>query len=274
MARLRSRRAPAIHLVAIVVALAACGDGEQPACTGERLFGRPTALSGLGADQCGPTCACSGTPWTAPEYSSADADDLLTFELLDPPALLDADPYTAPPPPPGSPDVVCAVAFDPPGSQMYRLETFASETAAVAAGARVTHFDACGQCSSLADLAVYMRTPDLTAPVRQCGIDHLSDPPESNIQCLEALGFTPPCAQIWYFNTVATRDACAAPCFLSFDEPYHLPDGSLNACLQCDEDHSGPVFKAIAGRTRRNTGIASSMCRPCSEVRPLVHMYR
>jgi hypothetical protein len=37
---------------------------------------------------------------------------------------------------------------------------------------------------------------------------------------------------------------------------------------------SGPVFKAVAGRTRRNTGIASALCRPCSEVRPLLHDYK
>ncbi len=56
-------------------------------------------------------------------------------------------------------------------------------------------------------------------------------------------------------------------------QPYQLPDGALNPCLQCDEDRSGPVFKAVAGRTRRNTGIASALCRPCDEVSPLVHRY-
>ena len=257
----------------ICLAIAACGGDEPPACSGELLFGSPTAATGLGADQCGPTCTCHGTPWTAPLYTASDADALLAWQLLDPPPLLDADPYGGPAPVPGSPDEVCAVMVDPAGGRTYRVATFASETAAIQAGARVTHFDACGQCSSLADLAVYMRNPDLTAPVRQCAVDHLNDPPDVTMQCLEDLGFTPPCAQIWYFNTVATRDACAAPCFLAFDEPYNEPDGSLNACLQCDEDHSGPVFKAVAGRTRRNTGIASSMCRPCSEVRPLVHVY-
>jgi hypothetical protein len=253
--------------------LAACSGGTEPVCTGERLFGRPTAATGLDSTQCGPTCTCRGTAWTAPAYTADDADALLAWQLINPPALLAADPYTEPAPQPGPPEAVCAVVIDPPGSRTYRLETFASEVAATAAGALVTHFDSCGQCSSLADLAVYMRFPDLTAPVRQCATDHLNDTPEVNMQCLEALGFTEPCAQIWYFNTVATRNACAAPCFLAFNDPYHLPDGSLNECLQCDEDHSGPVFKAFAGRTRRNTGIASSMCRPCSEVRPLIHAY-
>jgi hypothetical protein len=43
--------------------------------------------------------------------------------------------------------------------------------------------------------------------------------------------------------------------------------------LQCDEDRSGAVFKAIAGRTRRNSGLPSAICRPCSTVTPLVHVY-
>jgi len=256
-----------------LLAVAACRGDDPPVCDGERLFGRPTAPTGLSDDQCGPSCSCQGVAWTAPDYTAADADALLAWQLLDPPALLDADPYAGPPPEPGDPDTVCAVVPDAPGSRAYRLATFASEAMATQAGARVTHHDACGQCSSLADLAVYMRYPDLTAPVRQCGTTHLNDPPEATVQCLAALGFTAPCAQIWYFNVVATRDACLAPCFFNLNEPYHLPDGALNECLRCDEENSGPVFKAFAGRTRRNTGIASSMCRPCSEVRPLIHSY-
>ena len=88
-----------------------------------------------------------------------------------------------------------------------------------------------------------------------------------------ALGFTEPCAQIWYFNTLHTRERCLAPCVAALDEPYHLPDGSLNECILCDEVQSGPVFKAVAGRTRRNSGVASALCRPCREVRPIVHRY-
>ena len=63
------------------------------------------------------------------------------------------------------------------------------------------------------------------------------------------------------------------PCVAALTKPYNEPDGALNACLQCDEDKSGPVFKAVAGRTRRNTGLANALCRPCSEVRPLLHRY-
>ena len=54
---------------------------------------------------------------------------------------------------------------------------------------------------------------------------------------------------------------------------YHTPDGALNPCIQCDEDESGPVFKAVAGRTRRNSGLASALCRPCESVASVTHQY-
>ena len=63
-------------------------------------------------------------------------------------------------------------------------------------------------------------------------------------------------------------------CIDALDEPYHLPDGTLNPCLTCDEQMSGPVFKAIAGRTRRKTGLASALCRPCDQVQQIVHVYQ
>ena len=58
-----------------------------------------------------------------------------------------------------------------------------------------------------------------------------------------------------------------------FDLPHHLADGSLNPCIQCDEDESGPIFKLVSGRTRRNSGLASGLCRPCETVFPLTHSY-
>lgn len=48
--------------------------------------------------------------------------------------------------------------------------------------------------------------------------------PIARLRCLEDLG--------WIEGEAPTRK-----------------DGRLNACLQCDEDRSGPVFKATAGRT-------------------------
>jgi hypothetical protein len=254
------------HVLAAALLLAGCG-GDDDSC--DVLFGRPNEMTGLTEEQCAPRCACSG--FAAPEYGMEDVEVLLTWTELDPPGLLEADPYEGTAPPAGDPDEVCAVVRAE--GMTYRVQTFAGEADATAAGATVTHFGACGLCSSLANLAVYMRYLDLTEPVRACGLEYPNGPPEDHIACLEALGFEPACAQIWYFNTRHTREACLAECLLAIDEPYHNADGTLNDCLLCDEVQSGPVFKAIAGRTRRNTGIANAMCRPCDEVRPLVHDY-
>ena len=219
---------------------------------------------------CGPSCACAGESWVAPDYSEADADALLGWTLSAPYAELTSDPYlsAAPELPEGE---VCG--FLDAGSQRYSLKTFSSAQEALAAGAHITHTSACGVCSTLADLSVYMRILDLTEPVRACGLENMGGSEEEHVACLLALGFTLPCAQIWYWNTLHTQQECLSECLADLEAPYNNPDGSLNSCLQCDEDASGPVFKAVAGRTRRNTGIPNTICRPCEEVFPLEHYY-
>jgi hypothetical protein len=242
------------------------GSGS-PQCSA--LYGRPNENTGLSADQCGPACPCL-EDWQAPEYTAADIDALEALQLTTAFDLLDADPYETPEDFPLEETSVCAVMVE--GSE-YSVQTFADDAAAEAAGAAVTHDGACGLCSPLQDLAVYMRQGDLTEPVRACGLMGLSGGEEAQLECLRELGFTEPCAQIWGYNTTHTRTMCLQVCLDLLDAPYHEPDGSLNACLQCDEELSGPVFKAVAGRTRRNTGLASALCRPCDEVRRVVHRY-
>jgi len=174
-----------------------------------------------------------------------------------------------PPRPPA--DTVCGVRFKR-DQVHYRLSTFATSVAARAAGFAVTHFGACGTCSTLQDLAVYLETPDLTAPVRRCGIRTDSS---TGLACVEALGFSTACAQTWLYNVQNTRRQCFGVCAWSWitGEAPTREDGRLNACLQCDEDRSGAVFKATAGRTRRNSGIHSSIPRSTDEIAPVVHDY-
>ena len=156
----------------------------------------------------------------------------------------------------------------------YRLETHDSVQAAWDAKGIVTHGGACGLCSSLADLAAYAGTTDLTEPVRQCGLKGLTEGLEAVDACIqEQVGFTPACSRIWAYNTQNTRNACLDSCLAALDDPYHLENGTLNPCLQCDEDESGPVFKGVAGRTRRNSGLATALCRPCESVWRLDHNY-
>lgn len=227
-------------------------------------------MTGLTDEQCRPSCGCGGETWNAPSWDAARIAALRVWTLENVPELLSSDPYAADVPEVPN-DSVCAVLITNAATHSYRLETFATESDALGAGGIVTHKGVCGMCSALADLAVYAETLDLTTPVRQCGIDHADL--AGDIACLRALQFTEPCAQIWAYNTQHTRQECASICLPLLTAPYHDADGTLNACLQCDEDQSGPVFKAVAGRTRRNTGIASALCRPCNEVVRLSHDY-
>ncbi len=235
-------------------------------------FGLPNEKTGLTAEQCRPLCNCEGKYFQPPLYTEEEIAKLLAMVPVDPPAEVTEDPYDTPEahqPVPGS---VCGLFLDDTITNGYRLETFASDTAAIAAGAYITHWDGCGVCSTLVNLVVYMRNPDLTDPVRQCGIDNMFNK-NGNIECLQGLGFELPCAQIWYYNTQHTQSKCFSTCMAAVNDPYHNPDGTLNDCLLCDEVNSGPVFKAVAGRNRRNTGLPSSMCRPCAEVQPVFHYY-
>jgi hypothetical protein len=246
-------------------------DLPDAGATCRTLYGSPVEQTGLTDEQCRPDCAECGAGASASTFDADDLAFLRDAELLDPPAELTDDPYDADPPPTAQPDAVCAVEFDGPAT--YRLQTYESAIQAEMAGATVTHHGACGLCSTLEDLAAYVDNPDLTAPVRECGLVGIREGEEASIACLTELGFTLPCAQIWYYNTVNTRNECIELCLPALDAPYHDEDGNLNDCLQCDEDESGPIFKAVAGRTRRNSGLASAICRPCESVRPVAHDY-
>jgi hypothetical protein len=272
--------------LAIVLALSGCKSEDAasgPADAGDPcaiLFGNPNDQTGLEAGQCRPSCACGGDAFTPPTYGADFVHALVDdYRLEVPYSPLTSDPYATPPPAEDPNGTVCAVllkgtAGDKP--RPYTLVTYPSADAARVAGASVTHFGHCGVCSSLVNLAVYMKENDLTAPVRSCGLETATDGGtafDADVACLQKLGFDLPCAQAWAYDTLNTRKLCLAICLANLDQPYNLEDGTLNPCIQCDEDKSGPVFKAVAGRTRRNSGLPNAICRPCSEVQPLVHAY-
>jgi hypothetical protein len=266
---------------ALVVCFGACSGtegappepNEDPAPTCETLFGLPNKNTGLKPEECSPRCASCDThdAYTPGDYTAADLEALRALSLINPMATLEASPYASPEDFPERPNMVCALTFE--DSVNYSLETYPDAEAAAAARAFVTHEGACGACSSLADLAVYIEIPDLTTPVRQCGISHLSGDIDELTGCIAALGFTEACAQVWAYNTINTREECFDVCIAALNEPYHLEDGSPNACIQCDEDKSGPVFKGASGRTRRNSGLPTALCRPCAGVAQLAHRY-
>lgn len=256
----------------------ACDTLEDPcAVEGEltcgRLFGRPSDRTGLPEGLCAAECACGGGLWSPPPITDEVLNSLRGFELVNPPELPPEDPYLTPEAFVEEPERVCAIRFDANEPSRYALQTFGSPEAAREAGARITHFGACGLCSSLQDLAVYIATPDLTQPVRRCGVRGLTQGAEAQRGCIAELGFTAPCAAIWSYNTTHTGEVCRDICLPLLNAPYHTEGGAPNDCIQCDEEMSGPVFKAVAGRTRRNSGLPTALCRPCGDVRPVDHQY-
>jgi hypothetical protein len=218
----------------------------------------------------------STAPAAEPPPQLAEARFLAALRSKIPiePLAIRADPYItwqAGNPPPAPTGTVCGLRFERDQIH-YHLSTFANPVAARNAGYAITHIGACGTCSTLQDLAVYLEKPDLTTPVRGCGILWGAS---ARLACLRELGFSAACAQTWLYNVENTRRQCFSTCLRSWidGEAPTSNDGRLNACLQCDEDHSGPVFKATAGRTRRNSGIRSSIPRANEEIAPVVHDY-
>jgi hypothetical protein len=135
----------------------------------------------------------------------------------------------------------------------------------------VPHNDAYGLCSTLPDIAVYAVKIDIRAQVKNCGLRNFTQPFEKLVGCIEDLGFTRSFAEIWAYNLRHTQADCLQECIR--DDPYNSTNCSLSPCLECDEVKSGPVFKALAGHTRRNTGLATSICRTYNHVNIIKHHY-
>lgn len=169
--------------------------------------------------------------------------------------------------------LVCSIKYNNNLKTQYSIASFPSEEESLRNGYIVTHKGPCGSCSTLLDLVAYLKQ-NLTAPVRKCGAFGVLSK-EMSMNCLLDLGFTHPCAEIWYYNTVNTKKHCFNVCMEAWilDEPYVDKNGNLNSCMQCDEDYSGPVFKYYSGRTRRNSGIHSEIDRPSDQIYNIIHCY-
>lgn len=170
-------------------------------------------------------------------------------------------------------NAVCAVKYLSEDQVHYETKTYSSEQEAREASAYVTHKGSCGTCSSLQDLSVYMNNKDLTKSARRCGF--LSWLKPASLRCFKKIGFSDGCASTWYYNAVNTGKKCFWTCMWSFmTNEKNNPDGSeLNDCLRCDEEQSGPLFKVMAGRTRRNSGLSSEIVRKSHEIADIKHDY-
>ena len=239
----------------------------EPEIPCEGMFGLPNANTGLDESFCKPICECLS--FESRTFTESELTTIKSWTPILPFEELTSNPYNEAPL--ESDSVICAIKIEDQANKLYSLSTYSDEAAANAAGAILTHHDACGLCSTLSDFEVYARDRDIGTAVKACALANFNTPFDTLVACIEALGFTRPCAQIWAYNTKNTRENCLVECFNN--DPYHNEDGTLGACLQCDEEISGPIFKQVAGRTRRNTGLASSICRFCEEVRPVEHDY-
>ena len=215
--------------------------------------------------------------WTPPRYNSTVWMAFRAKVLTSPYPTPTSDPYANASFHPSASlnGTVCAVKYENETARLrYTLITFASEDAAATSGAHITHRGACGLCSTLHDLSIYMEHFNLTAPVRSCGLKHPLSAAK-NLKCLLDLGFTNACAAIWFDNEKNTKKNCFVDCIVDLNKPYNGPPPArvLNSCLQCDEDKSGPVFKAVARRTRRSSGLSSAIYRPPSTIFECDHYY-
>lgn len=140
-------------------------------------------------------------------------------------------------------------------------------------GALITHDRSCGLCSTTQDVAAYMGLPDMTRIGKICAIEALLNI-TWGVRCFERAGFTTPCAMIWTYDALYDGQHCRDICVKEILSPFNgpAPFCPLNACLQCDEDKSGPIFKAFAGATRRRCGLQSNIARPCASVAQLDHV--
>lgn len=174
---------------------------------------------------------------------------------------------------------VCAIQFVDDSKVSYELWGFDTSLAATEANFIVTHQGRCGSCSTLQDLAIYLASPDLTSPARQCA---RSSGLNRKKQCFqEKIGFTEYCAESWAYNARHTRQECLGVCIADYGffnlifgryPGSNVDDaGQLRPCLQCDETESGAGFKYSAGRTRRNSGIESAIQRRDTELFKVDH---
>lgn len=189
---------------------------------------------------------------------------------------------------------VCGLAFDDvqAGEQVgklagekaqstsYRLRTFANINALQQQpNYQLTHYQPCGACSTLQDLAVYAEL-DLTNMASKCSKIMGS---EKRLRCMqEGIGFTPACAQVWAYNAARSARYCKAVCIKQYGVWALLTDSEkrsdsmsleTDACLYCDAMVSEPGFQYAAGRSRRNSGIESEIVRDAGEVYAVQHDY-
>jgi hypothetical protein len=160
-----------------------------------------------------------------------------------------------------------------------------------------THEGTCGVCSTSKDLAVNL-SPTLDQDAFTCTSNaavafglpqNIPSVFPNLIECFLNIGFTLDCATIWASNGLNTLLTtlqilqllqvgsplppgtpescieCATTCAINPESnpgcglPISPGTCLLTPCFSCDEDASGAIFKQFSGRTRRNSGIITTV---------------
>ena len=114
---------------------------------------------------------------------------------------------------------VCGISYDMDTLDenqcptLYEMQTYDSEQEMLDAGAHMTHWGACGACSTTKDLAVYLEHPDLTGKGQECSVRAIANGFEEGVSCFQEVGYTESCAVMWMYNVFQTRDNCFDTCF-------------------------------------------------------------
>lgn len=153
----------------------------------------------------------------------------------------------------------------------YSLESFPDEASAEANGATLTHYGACGVCSTTQDLASYIEQTDLMTLGVECSREYRSKGFEAGVLCFQQkAGLSRACAEMWVYTSGQTRDYCRRSCF-SFrvrDRPSNgpAPQCVLDECLICEKLNTLPLFDKVAARTPRRSGLLGKIARPCENI--------
>ena len=144
-------------------------------------------------------------------------------------------------------------------------EDYASKEEAHAAGMRAINGGSCGECSNPHDIEIYNATRNtLTGSTKRCSFLYLFFGEWAARECMKSVDFTPGCNECWIENIKCDLNTkCLWICLRSTmnGDERNKPDGSLNDCLQCDEDVCGPDYVKCAGANRRRSGIVSDIDR-------------
>jgi hypothetical protein len=135
---------------------------------------------------------------------------------------------------------------------------------------QVIHGGACGQCSNNQDIQIYHITRDNLTEVatNAATLNLLIGRTYARDYFSQQTNFTDGCTECWLDNMSCTAVHCLWTCIKHriLGSSNNENDGSLNACLACDEKYCGPEFVTCAGANRRRLGIVTDIGRYDEEI--------